>query len=199
QSRLVATGDYAPSILSPWRAAEEILLVLSGTATIFINEPGKGVLRAYSSRSGDFFYYPSGQTHTIYNGSEEPIQYLMFRWTARATQPKQAHTVGYKKSLYDSGNGRLAVNHQSSGLKHLHIHFTRLQPGQSFKRHVDQYDTALIVLEGELSILNQRLGNGGVFFIRAGELHNTHNEGTEPCAYLVFEFHADTAVTSKTM
>ncbi|WP_179116839.1 cupin domain-containing protein [Solemya velum gill symbiont] len=176
---------------------EEILLVLSGTATIFINEPGKGALRAYPSLAGDFFYYPSGQTHTIYNGSEEPIQYLMFRWSARAAQSRPAKTVGYKKSFYDAGNNRLSVNHQSSGLKHLHMHFTRLQPGQSFKRHVDQYDTAIIVLEGELSVLNQRLGRGGVFFIRAGELHNTHNEGTEPCAYLVFEFHADTATTIK--
>ncbi|WP_281252873.1 hypothetical protein [Solemya elarraichensis gill symbiont] len=27
QSRLVATGNYAPSILSPWRAANELCVV----------------------------------------------------------------------------------------------------------------------------------------------------------------------------
>jgi len=171
---------------------EELLVVLDGVATILSEDPGDGVLRPVEAAAGDFFYYPKGHAHTILNAGEYPIRYLMFRWETRAPADGDASSYCYRRQDYAVGNERFVVERSSSGLAHLHIHFTRLQPGEAFPTHIDRYDTGILVLEGRLSMLEHDLGPGGVFFVRAGELHNTRNESDEVCEYLVLEFHART-------
>lgn len=169
---------------------EEVLIVLEGQATILSYAEGDGVLRSIPALAGDFFYYPKNHAHTIHNASDGEIRYLMFRWKARAPARKCAAAYHYRHADYAVGPGRFSVDRDSSGLAYLHTHFTRLQPGEGFPRHVDQYDTAVLVLEGRLTMLERELGPGGVFLARAGELHNTRNDSDAACEYIVFEFHA---------
>jgi uncharacterized cupin superfamily protein len=116
----------------------------------------------------------------------------MFRWKTHAPADRNASSYHYRRQDYALDNERFVVERSSSGLEHLHIHFTRLQPGEAFPSHIDRYDTGVLVLEGRLSMLEHELGPGGIFYARAGELHNTRNESDEVCSYLVFEFHART-------
>lgn len=169
---------------------EEVLVILDGEATILSEDPDDGVLRSIGAAAGDLFYYPSGHAHTILNAGERPIRYLMFRWQTHAPADGKASSYRYRRQDYAVGSERFVVERPSSGLAHLHIHFTRLQPGEAFPSHIDCYDTGILVLEGRLSMLEHDLGPGGVFYVRAGELHNTRNETDEVCEYLVFEFHA---------
>jgi mannose-6-phosphate isomerase-like protein (cupin superfamily) len=171
---------------------EELLLILDGEATIFSHDPERGVLQAVPAGPGDVFYYPKGHLHTIANHGARPIHYLMFRWKTHAAPHVPAQAYRYRARDYTSGEGRFSVDRPSSGLAHLHCHFTRLQPGERFPSHIDRYDTAILVQRGTLSMLDRELGPGGVFFARAGELHNTRNESSGPCEYIVFEFHART-------
>ena len=171
---------------------EEVLVVLDGEATILSEDRDDGVLRPIEAAVGDFFYYPAGHAHTILNAGERPIRYLMFRWKTRAPTMQSALSYHFRRQDYATGKERFVVEQPSSGLAHLHIHFTRLQPGEAFPSHIDRYDTGILVLQGRLSMLEHDLGPGGVFYARAGELHNTRNESDEVCEYLVFEFHART-------
>jgi mannose-6-phosphate isomerase-like protein (cupin superfamily) len=169
---------------------EELLVVLRGNATIFSQDGNGGVLRSIPAGPGDLFYYPKGHAHTILNSGEDPLHYLMFRWTARAAESMDAKAFHYRHADYSSHAERFSVDRDSSRLHHLHIHFTRLAPSEAFPSHIDLYDTGIVVLKGMLSMLDEELGPGGVFFVRSGELHNTRNESSETCEYIVFEFHA---------
>jgi uncharacterized cupin superfamily protein len=168
---------------------EEILIVLSGNPTILSSDIQSGVLRMKKSLPGDFFYYPSGHKHTILNASNEPIHYLMFRWETKSQTQKSASPFNYEKNDYSRLDRQFSINQASSTLEHIHIHFTHLEPGKEYQKHIDQYDAAVVVLDGHLTVMNKTLGKNGVFFTGAGELHNTSNSGSEACSYLVFEFH----------
>ncbi len=171
---------------------EEVLIVLDGEATIFSHNPEAGVLQAVPASAGDFFYYPKGHPHTICNQSGGPIRYLMFRWKTHAPTDSKALWYHYRGADYSSAEERFSIDRPSSGLSHLHCHFTRLRSGEAFPTHIDRHDTAVVVLRGRLSMLDMELGPRGVFFARAGEVHNTRNESSELCEYMVFEFHART-------
>lgn len=183
------------SVLAPGRMPhlphnhedEEILVALDGDPVVFVPAGEDGTLKVMQLRGGDMLYYPSGLRHTIFNPGPAEARYLMFRWTGRGTEARDAKPFVARAARYrDKG---LNVNLPSSRLDRLHTHFTRLAPGKQLPRHIDRYDSAFLVLRGELTSLDRTLGPGGVIFNRAGELHDTGNRGTEPCEYLVFEFH----------
>ncbi len=173
---------------------EEILIIVSGSAAILTSAGEGDQWQAQPARNGDLFYYPAGFRHTIMNaGLEEagaPLAYLMFRWRARSRGLAQVSPFKLSRKAV-LGPERMEVEYPSSRLGKLHFHTTRLQPGQGFHhRHIDRYCTAILVMEGELTVIDQTLGPGGVFLTRAGELHNTVNQGDSPNSYLVIEFHA---------
>lgn len=170
---------------------EEVLVVLSGEAAIFASASASGALRVDRAVPGDAYYYPPGFQHTIANlaPGNTPLRYVMFKWTGRTGRARKVDGYKIPASTHAQGK-RLMVDRPSSGLDKLHIHSTTLVPGEGFARHTDRYDTAIVVLEGELSMLDATLGPGGVFYSRAGELHDTRNVSNAPCHYLVFEFHA---------
>ena len=168
---------------------EEILIVLSGNPTILSSDIQSDVLRMKKSLPGDFFYFPTGYKHTILNASDEPIYYLMFRWETKSKTQKSAPPFNYEKNNYGRLERRFSINQASSTLEHIHIHFSHLEPGRGYQKHIDQYDAAVVVLDGHLTVMNKTLGKNGVYFMGAGELHDTCNSGSETCSYLVFEFH----------
>src|SRR6185503_19595909 len=75
-------------------------------------------------------------------------------------------------------------------LRKLHSHFSTLDPGAGYEPHVDAYAAAIIVLEGEVETLGERVGPHGVILFAQGEAHGMQNPGKTPARYVVFEFHA---------
>jgi quercetin dioxygenase-like cupin family protein len=178
---------------------EELLIVLAGSAGILTQATAGEQWQMRPAEAGDVFYYPSGHAHTIVNhslGSDaKPLVYIMFRWRARDAEARPAAPLHIPSQQVRSRK-RLTLDRPASRLAKLHVHTTRLEPGQAFPRHIDRYDSVFLVLRGELTVIDQTLGPGGVFLTRAGELHNTANQGDEPCKYLVFEFHSRFARSS---
>ncbi|MBV1917119.1 MAG: cupin domain-containing protein [Sphingomonadaceae bacterium] len=170
---------------------EEVLVLLSGEAAIFAEADSSGALRVNKAIPGDVFYYPPGMQHTISNlsASGASLRYVMLKWAGRSGRTQKVDGFKIPARAHD-GEKRLSIDRPSSGLDKLHIHSTTLAPGKGYGRHIDRYDTAILVLSGELSMLDNKLGPGGVFYTRAGELHDTRNTSAAPCHYLVFEFHA---------
>jgi len=173
---------------------EELLVVLSGKAVIMSQYDDTGVLRAFAAQPGDFIYYPRGHAHTILNGVDDPnaggLIYLMLKWRTSCRTRPDAKPFFVRQQDYGSDPAKFAYDFPASGLEKLHIHATRLAPGDGNPRHIDRYDTAIVVLSGALTVLDKTLTPGGAFLIRAGELHDTVNKGEAPCEYLVFEFHS---------
>ena len=54
--------------------------------------------------------------------------------------------------------------------------------------HVDNYDVAIVVLEGEVETLGKRVGPYGAIFYAAGIPHSMSNPGQDAAKYIVFEF-----------
>ncbi|MGB6680380.1 MAG: glycosyltransferase, partial [Candidatus Bathyarchaeia archaeon] len=71
----------------------------------------------------------------------------------------------------------------------LHCHITTMQPGAGYAPHADSYDVAILLLEGTVETLGQRVSSQAVIFYAAGEPHGIKNIGDIPACYLVFEFH----------
>jgi hypothetical protein len=64
-----------------------------------------------------------------------------------------------------------------------------LPAGKGYEAHIDPYDVAIILLEGEVETLGTRVSPTGVIFYGAGETHGMWNPGHTIAKYLVFEFH----------
>jgi quercetin dioxygenase-like cupin family protein len=84
---------------------------------------------------------------------------------------------------------RAVLDGATENLRKLHCHVSALAPGAGYEPHVDAYDVAIIVLEGEVQTLEQRVKPHGVIFYPAGERHGMRNPGPDAARYVVFEFH----------
>src|SRR6185437_3267421 len=151
---------------------------LSGEVDITVPDVGSptenGRLRM---RPGQFAYYPAHFAHTLRTVSKEPANYLMFKW-------QSAPSVGSRLEFgrFDA-LGPVAAPHEkgfrtqalfegpTSWLRKLHSHASMLMPGAGYSPHVDAHDVAIVVLEGEVDTLGERVGPCGVIFCPAGELH----------------------------
>jgi mannose-6-phosphate isomerase-like protein (cupin superfamily) len=177
---------------------EELLIPLHGEVEILIarseDDPAPRVERL---RPGSFVYYPAWQYHTIRNAGTAPVGYLMFKWDAAASGARTPLGTG----IYHTGDAAAPAGaagfwtHRifegpTGWLGKLHSHLTVLQPGGGYESHVDAYDVAIVVLEGAVETLGQRVEPQSVIYYAAGEPHGMRNVGTTPARYLVFEFHA---------
>jgi hypothetical protein len=82
-------------------------------------------------------------------------------------------------------------------LRRLHCHISLLEPGAGYDPHADAYDVAIVVLDGKVETLGQRVGPHATIFHPAGQLHGIRNPGTVPARYVVFEFHGAQATTAE--
>ena len=195
------------SVLEPGRephpphthAEEEILLVLDGEAMLVLAEHGDARDPALEPIApGTFSYYPAGFAHTIRNVSESPVTYMMFKWRAesrRAARPRPAERVCFSRcdsDLRQRADGfatRAVFDGETTLLRRLHAHVSRLEPGGGYAPHADAHDVAIVVLAGSIETGSERLAPNGVAFFAAGQPHGMRNPGEEPAVYLVFEFH----------
>ena len=59
---------------------EELLLLLAGEVDLILSDEQAGAERRMRLRSGQFVYYPAHFVHTLQTVSDEPANYLMFKW-----------------------------------------------------------------------------------------------------------------------
>jgi quercetin dioxygenase-like cupin family protein len=185
---------------------EELLIMLAGDADLILPAvKGAHADERFPLKAGEFVYYPAHFPHTLRTTSDGPANYLMFKWD---TDERSAGAIATNAPLGflhhrtcdvdASGNGngdprprtRFLFDGPTGCLRSLHCHISVLAPGGGYAPHADAYDVAIVVLEGELESLGQRLGPGGTLFHAAGYPHGLRNPSASHARYLVFEFHA---------
>lgn len=189
----VLTKDHCPH--PPHKHThEEILLLLSGEVDLILPDARDVRQRL---KSGEFVYYPTNFAHTIQTVSEDPANYLMLRWCADPTGIGSqisfgrfcAFSPGEPSGLEDAFRTHLVFEGPTAYLRKFHCHTSTLAPGAGYDPHSDAYDVAIIILEGEVETLGERLGPHSAIFYLAGEPHGMRNPGEATAKYIVFEFH----------
>ena len=178
---------------------EEILLMLAGEAELILPSlrSDDGEQQPLRLRPSQFVYYPAHFLHTLRTISTEPANYVMFKWRARARTSEAQLQFGQ----FDAGAScfpgkstaafdyQLLVEGPTTCLERLHSHTSRLAAGAENPPHSHSYETAMVVLEGEIETLGQRVRRHGLVFYAGGTPHGIRNPTSEPARYVVFEFH----------
>jgi quercetin dioxygenase-like cupin family protein len=176
---------------------EELLLVLDGEPELVIVDGGEEQIVAASP--GTLAYYPRTQRHTIRNPGPGNATYVMLKWAGpEPARPKPALATGLHHitgRFGDPGGRGMATATLFEGptayLEKLHSHLTTLEPGGGYEPHRDLHAVALLLLEGVVETLGERIEPAGVIYYPAGTSHGIRNVGDGPARYVVFEFHGD--------
>jgi quercetin dioxygenase-like cupin family protein len=177
-------------------AEEEILIMLQGEADIVLPAQPAGQ-RERKLRAGEFVYYPADFPHTLRAVSAEPANYLMFKW--RGARRALRDRLGFQHidlKTVEPGRGRQGLDARvlfegaTGYLGTLHAHLSFLAPGAGYAPHIDAHDGAIVLLQGEVETLDQRVRSHGIIHFASGQPHGMRNPGAGPASYLVFEFHA---------
>jgi len=177
---------------------EEILMLLSGEVDIIIqagDSPGESHRKQL--KPGQFVYYPAAFFHTLETTSIDPANYLMFKWRSDKANKEPKLQFGQFDMLHRTDDSaieegfeyRLVFDGPTAYLRRLQCHTSTLTPGAGYEPHIDAYDVAIVVVEGEVQTLGERLGPHSVIFYPGGEPHGMHNPGNVIAKYIVFEFH----------
>ena len=176
---------------------EELLLLLSGETDLLFPDISSGGNQRWCIRAGQFVYYPAYIAHTLQAVSEIPAEYLMFKWYG--SYYKKASMLNWGQFEFvdppedparkKGFNTIRLFDDPTAYLSKLHCHVSKLKPGAGYEPHADPYDVAIIVLEGEVETLHQRVRPHGVIYYAAGEPHGMHNPCDKEAKYIVFEFH----------
>lgn len=176
---------------------EEILLVLDGEVEIALPDVRQdNAMRQLRLQPGDFVYYPAFFAHTLTGMSEQPAQYLMFKWHDLETlganglqfAVHSASDLIAQRQIEEGFRPKILLEGATGCLRRLQCHTSTLSPKSGYAPHADPYDTAVILLEGQVETLGRRAEAHDIIFYAAGELHGMHNPGATPAKYLVFEF-----------
>jgi uncharacterized cupin superfamily protein len=187
---------------------EELLIMLAGEAELIL--PALNGAAPIRLRPGGLVYYPAHFPHTLRTTSPTRANYLMFKWD---NDPRPAGSIQSQPSLAfqhhcasESGaaandaetvesrtRSRKLFHGPTACLRALHCHVSTVPAGRGYEPHADAYDVAIVVLEGEIESLGQRVGPGATIFHAAGQPHGLRNPCTIPARYLVFEFHGSQA------
>jgi uncharacterized cupin superfamily protein len=177
---------------------EELLLLLAGEVDLILLDvqTPRGDHRK-RLRVGQFVYYPAHFPHTLETVSVNPANYLMFKWYTDETETDSPLAFGHFKifdylensEVQDGFRPRLVFEGPTAYLRKLHCHASTLTPGAGYEPHIDAYDVAIIVLEGEVETLGERVAPHSVIFYPAGLPHGMRNPSETIAKYVVFEFH----------
>jgi quercetin dioxygenase-like cupin family protein len=177
---------------------EELLLLLAGEVDLILRD-GQTPKENQRKRlkPGQFVYYPAHFAHTLQTVSEDPANYLMFKWYTDPTEADSPlpfvhfNLFDHKddSEIEDGFRPRLVFEGPTAYVRKLHCHASTLTPGAGYEPHTDAYDVAIVVLEGEVETLGERVGPHSVIFYPAGEPHGMRNPGEAIAKYVVFEFH----------
>jgi mannose-6-phosphate isomerase-like protein (cupin superfamily) len=182
-----------------WHDEEELLVVISGEASLHIADDAQGSnLRIELLLPGDFIYYPSFLHHTIKNPGSSPLEYTMFKW--RNNAPKTNFDRSPRELIFRNGNelatvqtskriNRKLFEIQTHWLQKLHSHLSVLAPTIGYQAHADEHDVAIVLVSGSVHTLGTTITGPAVLFHPAGELHGLQSVGRQAARYVVFEFH----------
>ena len=177
---------------------EEILLLLWGEVDLILPDiQGSNVTQRIHMKPGEFVYYPAYFAHTLQATKEISANYLMFKWRSDPTENKSPLSHMHcnifgstNDSQIKAGfNPRLLFEGPTTYLQKLHSHTSTVTSGAGYDPHIDHYDLAIVVLEGEVETLGKRVGPHAVIFYHSGEPHGIKNPGESLAKYVVFEFH----------
>jgi len=177
---------------------EEILLLLYGQIEVIIaDDQNPAGLQRIRLNPGEFMYYPATYQHTLETVSDEPANYVMFKWYNRKKTKnpilQKGHFRPFREPLEIKDLSRLFTRLVLEGpslyCKKLHIHESILKPGVGYRPHADDHDVAMIILQGEVETIQQRAKPFDILFFPAGKKHGMRNSGKQEVRYLVFEFH----------
>lgn len=101
--------------------------------------------------------------------------------SALDSQPLDTGSEGMRQNVLLEG--------ETGCLRKLHAHVTMLAPGGGYEPHIDAHDVGIVVLQGTVETLNERVGPHGLIFYTGGEPHGMRNVGADAAKYVVFEFH----------
>jgi len=177
---------------------EEILFLLDGEVDLILPHVRvKSRGHRVNLKPGQFAYYPAFFPHSLQTKSRKPASYLMFKWNGKKNPFKEK----LKFSTFDAF-AHLDAHQAQKGftphcmfegpsdyLKKLHCHSSTMTSGAGYVDHCDSHDVAILVIEGAVETLHQRVGANNVIFYPAGEPHGMSNPGSKTAKYIVFEFH----------
>jgi mannose-6-phosphate isomerase-like protein (cupin superfamily) len=180
---------------------EEVLVVVSGRASLEVESAAvRGRFERVTAGRGDFAHYPRGFHHTIHNDGSEPLVYLMFKW--RADETGERSPLGHARvrglaAIEEAERSpevrhpRILMEGPTACLRKLHAHWTRMPPGEGYAEHTHAhaYDAGLILLDGAVETLGQRVEAPALVYYASGQPHGLRNPDDVPARYLVFEFH----------
>ena len=179
---------------------DEILILLAGEADLLLPElPGAAAGQGrLPLKAGQLVYYPAHFPHSLRTTGDAPANYLMFKWRNTGAPSKSAamltfnHARPFEPTNEAAARG-FSVQRLFEGptqwLGNLECHASTLAPGAGYDPHIDAHDVAILVLDGEVETLGERVGPHAVIFHPGGELHGIRNPGDVAARYVVFEFH----------
>lgn len=171
---------------------EEILILLSGEADLLLPD------RRMRLKAGQLVYYPAQFAHTLEATSNAPASYLMFKWrNVAAAGTDSLLTFRHARPFEDAPDSTVREGLSVRGLfqgpttwlHRLECHVSTMPPGGGYEPHVDAHDVAIVLLDGQVETLGERVGARAVIFHPAGEAHGLRNPGDIDARYLVIEFH----------
>jgi len=199
------------SVLEPGRSPhapmghinEELLIVLDGEAEIEIaSSPDNPDPEKTHFLAGDFVYHPAILPHTLRNVGDEPVTYLMLKWRSEpleiddplgSTLVRLAELPGRDDTKPMSTQA--VLSEPTAFLAELHSHVTDLQPGASYPPHGDDYDVAIVLLQGQIETVGEQLTAPAIAYFARDQLHGMENVGDIPARYVVFELHGPELAT----
>lgn len=177
---------------------EEILICLRGELDLTVQDKSyPGGYQQKSLKAGQFVYYPAHFSHTLQAVSEAPANYMMFKWRSSLRQNGLSLAFGrfdaasfWEESKNKDGfSPRFVFEGPTNYLKKLHCHTSALTGGAGYNSHTDPYDVVIVVFEGEVETLGERIGPHSIIFYAAGKPHDMRNPDKKTAQYIVFEFH----------
>lgn len=178
---------------------EEIIIPISGEVDILRAKDGAGTNQTTERIGyGRFVYHASNGFHTIRAVGPQPSSYLIFKWSSAAS--KGGNDAALPSSTFEfdaSGSApvgagfkmKVLFDSPTVYLDRLHSHYSTMQSGASYDAHADAYEVAILVLDGTVETIGERVSAPSVIFYSAHKPHGMQNRGDVPARYLVFEFH----------
>ena len=178
---------------------EEILIIIKGEAELQVeSSKGSNQLELLTAHPGDFIYYPGNWRHTIKNVSDTPVIYLMLKWMSDEYHSDQSlERVFTKSSDLLAGGDEFSGDQQmeiilegkTNFLRKLQVHTTQMKPNAGYAPHKDGYDVGIVLLEGEVETLGEKVTAPAFIYYAAGEPHGLTCTSDTMAQYIVFEFH----------
>jgi len=137
---------------------------------------------------------------TLYfDPSDAPVVYLMLKWITDEYHSEHLLDRVFMKASEQLANSdvfsedqkmEVILEGKTSFLRKLQVHATRMKPKAGYAPHEDAYDVGILLFEGEIETLGEKVKAPALIYYAAGEPHGLTCTSDTMAKYIVFEFHA---------